>query len=238
MSSKIGTQTYNNSNKNKAMPSPKIINLQKQCRKSSIEAPNYSQWYPKNYKKKHNRKGSASSCESISNDDTNTSKNASKNPSPIKNHKAPYKSSAFDFRVKYKTELCKFYEIDGYCKFGEHCAYAHGKENLRTKVTNTTAYRTKNCTQFFEKGYCPYGNRCQFAHQLQSNILNNPYEKNMSYTKLLSMISKLENVDNIKVLFNKPRLDVFKKITKNHKEDRCSKSTLLDDIKELKCEGY
>ena len=92
-----------------------------------------------------------------------------------KKNKAPFKGEAKDFKIKYKTELCKFFEIDGKCKYGDKCAYAHGKENLRSKVTNTTAYRTKKCTQFFETGYCPYGSRCQFAHQLKSNIINNPY---------------------------------------------------------------
>ena len=51
-----------------------------------------------------------------------------------------------------------------------------GIENLRSKVTNSTAYRTRKCNQFFELGYCPYGSRCQFQHQLKSNIINNPYD--------------------------------------------------------------
>ena len=146
-----------------------------------------------------------------------------------KRKKEPFKTCAADFKVKYKTELCKYFEINGYCKFGDNCAYAHGKENLRSKVTNTTAYRTKKCTQFFEMGYCPYGNRCQFAHQLQSNIINNPYDKKMSYSKILEIISKVENIENIKKLVEKPRLKVFREIV----DDKNNKSTLLDDIKEL-----
>ena len=81
-----------------------------------------------------------------------------------------FKGKASDFKIKYKTELCKFYEMTGRCKYGENCAYAHGIENLRSKVTNTTAYRTKKCIQFFDNGYCPYGSRCQFKHQLKDNI--------------------------------------------------------------------
>ena len=142
----------------------------------------------------------------------------------------PFKSTASDFKIKYKTELCKYYEINGYCKYGDKCAYAHGKENLRSKVTNSTAYRTKKCVQFFENGYCPYGNRCQFAHQLTSNIINNPYDRKMTYKKTLETISKLENVENIKKLIEKPRLSVFKQIIENK---NLIKSTLLDDIKEI-----
>ena len=142
----------------------------------------------------------------------------------------PFKSTASDFKIKYKTELCKYYEINGFCKYGDKCAYAHGKENLRSKVTNSTAYRTKKCVQFFENGYCPYGNRCQFAHQLTSNIINNPYDRKMTYKKTLETISKLENVENIKKLIEKPRLSVFKQIIENK---NLIKSTLLDDIKEI-----
>ena len=164
---------------------------------------------------------------------SNTNKfNSSKKQKKKKQGK--FKSTATDFKVKYKTELCKYYEINGYCKYGDSCAYAHGKENLRSKVTNTTYYRTKKCVQFFENGYCPYGNRCQFAHQLITNIINNPYDRKMTYKKTLETISKFENVENIKELIEKPRLSVFKEIVKNKKS---IKSTLLDDIKKIRKEG-
>lgn len=151
-----------------------------------------------------------------------------------KRNKGKFKSTAADFKVKYKTELCKYFEINGYCKYGESCAYAHGIENLRSKVTNTTYYRTKKCVQFFENGFCPYGNRCQFAHQLSTNIINNPYDRKMTYKKTLETISKFENIGNIKELIEKPRLSVFKEIIKNKKG---IKSTLLDDIKKIHKEG-
>ena len=145
-------------------------------------------------------------------------------------NKIPFKGEAKDFKIKYKTELCKYYEINGYCKYGDKCAYAHGKENLRSKVTNTTDYKTKKCSRFFEQGYCPYGNRCQFAHEIKSNITNNPYDRGMTYGKILETLSKLENVENIKKLIEKPRLPVFKEIVDN-KENKNSR--LLEDIKSL-----
>ena len=151
-----------------------------------------------------------------------------------KKKQGKFKSTAADFKVKYKTELCKYYEINGYCKYGDSCAYAHGIENLRSKVTNTTYYRTKKCVQFFENGYCPYGNRCQFAHQLTTNIINNPYDRKMTYKKTLETISKFENVENIKELIEKPRLSVFKEILHNKKS---IKSRLFDDIKKIHKEG-
>ena len=143
-----------------------------------------------------------------------------------------FKGKASDFKIKYKTELCKFYEMTGKCKYGENCAYAHGIENLRSKVTNTTAYRTKKCIQFFESGYCPYGSRCQFQHQLKNNIINNPYDSGMSYQRILEIISKSENVRNIKKLVKKPRLNIFKEMS-GKISDNIDENKLLDDIKEL-----
>ena len=101
-------------------------------------------------------------------------------------------------------------------------------------MTNTTYYRTKKCVQFFENGYCPYGNRCQFAHQLTTNIINNPYDRKMTYKKTLETISKFENVENIKELIEKPRLSVFKELVQNKKS---IKSRLLDDIKKIHKDG-
>jgi hypothetical protein len=149
-------------------------------------------------------------------------------------NKEPYKTNAFDFKKKYKTELCKYFEINGYCKYGDNCAYAHGKENLRLKVTNTTAYRTKKCVQFFEYGYCPYGGRCQFAHQLESNIINNPYDKKMTYIKIMEILSKIENIKNIENIIEKPRLQVFKNLVKNENN---IPSRLLNDIKNIDIEN-
>ena len=102
-------------------------------------------------------------------------------------NKAPFKGEAKDFKIKYKTELCKNFEANG-------------------------------------------GSRCQFAHQLKSNIINNPYDRGMTYSKFLETISKIENVENIKKLIEKPRLPVFQTICEN--KENC-KSRLLEDIKSL-----
>ena len=184
-----------------------------------------------NYKKEEQntlRKKSYNSEDSTSTEEINDLKDKKKiNQNNNKNkNKVPFKGEAKDFKIKYKTELCKYYEIDGHCKYGDKCAYAHGKENLRSKVTNTTAYRTKKCT--LEQGYCPYGSRCQFAHQLKSNIINNPYDRGMTYGKILETISKLENAENIKKLIEKPRLPVFLEFSEEKIESR-----LLEDIKSL-----
>ena len=128
------------------------------------------------------------------NKNSNKTKNKFNKPKKQKQKKkkqGKFKSTAADFKVKYKTELCKYYEING---------------------------------------YCPYGNRCQFAHQLTTNIINNPYDRKMTYKKTLETISKFENVENIKELIAKPRLSIFKEFVQNKKS---IKSRLLDDIKKI-----
>jgi hypothetical protein len=69
-----------------------------------------------------------------------------------------------DFRIKYKTEICRNWEL-GLCGFGENCAFAHGYEELRNRINLGNNYKTKKCKQFHEQGYCIYGNRCQFKHR-------------------------------------------------------------------------
>jgi hypothetical protein len=181
--------------------------------------------------KKAPRKNSGGETSCTSEESSPQKKNNRKTFLKTNKNKIPFKGEAKDFKIKYKTELCKYFEINGYCKYGDKCAYAHGKENLRSKVTNTTAYRTKKCVQFYEQGYCPYGNRCQFAHQLKTNIINNPYDRGMTYEKILETISKLENVENIKKLIEKPRLAIFEEICYNKENNE---SRLLEDIKGLK----
>ena len=214
-------------------------NIQEELVKNKFDY-NYNTKSKKIYSKKYNNNHWASRKYSKDSSNLSTS-NEDIQESTDSNHitinqnntnSSNFKGKASDFKIKYKTELCKFYELTGQCKYGDNCAYAHGKENLRAKVTNTTAYRTKKCIQFFENGYCPYGNRCQFQHQLKNNIVNNPYDTDMSYKKILEIISKFENVRNVKKLVEKPRLSIFKEITGDVQEDEM-KSRLLDDIKQL-----
>ena len=150
---------------------------------------NYNSTYTKKYKNKY------PSSRKYSKDSSNLS---TSNEDIQENIQPPnFKAKASDFKIKYKTELCKYYELTGQCKFGNNCAYAHGIENLRSKVTNTTAY-----------------------------------DNEMSYKKILEIISKIENVRNVKKLVEKPRLDVFKEITGDINEDE-NQRRLLDDIKGL-----
>lgn len=63
----------------------------------------------------------------------------------------------------YKTELCKNFEIGKPCKWGSNCCFAHGKEELRSRVLRLEL-KSKSCRGFNDSGVCSYGVRCQFLH--------------------------------------------------------------------------
>jgi len=69
-----------------------------------------------------------------------------------------------DYKMKFKTELCRNWEMTNECKFGSQCAFAHGGHELRRKLHTHDNYKTAPCRGFHERGYCLYGTRCQFIH--------------------------------------------------------------------------
>ena len=66
---------------------------------------------------------------------------------------------------RYKTELCRPYQENGTCKYGEKCQFAHGLPELRT-VNRHPKYKTDLCRTYHSVGFCPYGPRCHFIHSL------------------------------------------------------------------------
>ncbi|XP_004839416.1 mRNA decay activator protein ZFP36L2 [Heterocephalus glaber] len=65
--------------------------------------------------------------------------------------------------TRYKTELCRPFEENGTCKYGEKCQFAHGFHELRS-LTRHPKYKTELCRTFHTIGFCPYGPRCHFIH--------------------------------------------------------------------------
>ena len=54
---------------------------------------------------------------------------------------------------KYKTELCKNYEMSGNCHYGSKCKYAHGKKELRKRpLYHHKKYRSKFCENLLKYG--------------------------------------------------------------------------------------
>ena len=135
-----------------------------------------------------------------------------------------------DQQLKYRTELCKFYEINGKCKYGDNCIFAHGKENLREKVLNKSGYKKRPCINFFEFGYCMYGNRCQFSHSISKNDNN----KNFSYIKLMNAInSSTLNKELYRKIKDKKRLSVFRRLFHIKRENKgapTDNNSYIDDM--------
>ncbi|GIX75400.1 mRNA decay activator protein ZFP36L1 [Caerostris darwini] len=69
---------------------------------------------------------------------------------------------------RYKTELCRPFEENGSCKYGDKCQFAHGKKELRNMIRHPK-YKTELCRTFHTTGLCPYGPRCHFIHNSEQN---------------------------------------------------------------------
>ncbi len=74
---------------------------------------------------------------------------------------------------RYKTELCRSFQENGTCKYGEKCQFAHGYHELRSMMRHPK-YKSELCRTFHAQGYCPYGPRCHFVHEIQPETINKP----------------------------------------------------------------
>ncbi|XP_029281302.1 mRNA decay activator protein ZFP36L1b [Cottoperca gobio] len=67
---------------------------------------------------------------------------------------------------RYKTELCRPFEENATCKYGDKCQFAHGMHELRS-LSRHPKYKTELCRTFHTIGFCPYGPRCHFIHNAE-----------------------------------------------------------------------
>lgn len=94
---------------------------------------------------------------------------------------------------RYKTEMCRPYQDEGVCKYGEKCQFAHGAEELRS-VNRHPKYKTDLCKTYHKKGFCPYGPRCHFIHDLVEYQQNSqPSPKKTNEIKQLPMFGGQDN---------------------------------------------
>lgn len=87
---------------------------------------------------------------------------------------------------RYKTELCRPFEENGTCKYGDKCQFAHGMHELR-QLTRHPKYKTELCRTFHTIGFCPYGPRCHFIHNADEKRV--PMERSHSLNTPLSPLS-------------------------------------------------
>ena len=80
---------------------------------------------------------------------------------------------------RYKTELCRPFEENGKCKYGEKCQFAHGKHELRQMVRHPK-YKTELCRTYHTSGLCPYGPRCHFIHN-QDEVAEQPRQQAITH---------------------------------------------------------
>ncbi|XP_020343257.1 mRNA decay activator protein ZFP36L1a isoform X1 [Oncorhynchus kisutch] len=88
---------------------------------------------------------------------------------------------------RYKTELCRPFEENGACKYGDKCQFAHGIHELRS-LSRHPKYKTELCRTFHTIGFCPYGPRCHFIHNAEER--RGPPPGSSSFSPLSS--NKLE----------------------------------------------
>lgn len=149
-----------------------------------------------------------------------------------------HSEDTYDFRNKWKTEICHFWEMNGSCKYGESCAFAHGFDELNKRKMSSN-YKTKPCIQFFELGYCSYGVRCQFSHKLLKDAEddNEDLRKGISYLKILSEFNDSSNEISHELL-KRPRLLTFENITScTLDKTEQNRRELYEDILSVKKKG-
>lgn len=104
----------------------------------------------------------------------------------------------FENSVKYKTEICKNFEIYKRCKFGDKCCFAHGLEELRERTHLNDSYKLKVCKNYHEIGYCKYGQRCQYVHYKENEYYSDVLKT--TQFKIVTKFAEQEDADLTKVL--------------------------------------
>lgn len=94
-------------------------------------------------------------------------------PSPCGDKCSKGASAAAVNSSRYKTELCRPFEENGSCKYGDKCQFAHGEHELRN-LSRHPKYKTELCRTFHTIGFCPYGPRCHFIHNAEESRKSPP----------------------------------------------------------------
>jgi len=90
-----------------------------------------------------------------------------KSPPPQNLRGDPFRSA------KVKTELCRYFNSEKGCPFGNKCNYAHGEDELkytklmdlkRAGLIDIEIFRTHPCLTWVSTGACPFDHRCMGLH--------------------------------------------------------------------------
>lgn len=94
---------------------------------------------------------------------------------------------------RYKTEMCRPFEEQGFCKYSEKCQFAHGIHELRN-LARHPKYKTELCRTYHTVGFCPYGPRCHFVHNDEDAVTTGPPKQAQPVNKPASMDSAVRNL--------------------------------------------
>lgn len=117
----------------------------------------------------------------------------------------------------YKTRVCLKY-LEGNCRNGEHCTFAHGAEDLREPPPNwqdlvrekdrgsgswkdDMNQRVKICNKFYIGEECPYGENCNYVHERPPN-----FKSDMAKDQRESLAITIGTTDSDELSFWKTRL--------------------------------
>jgi hypothetical protein len=131
-----------------------------------------------------NRKGNNKTTVANSKNNTNTNYSTTNNNS----------NSSKTTGNRYKTELCRQFNENGECKYGDKCQFAHGLNELKD-INRHPKYKTDFCKTFHSKGFCPYGPRCHFIHDINEK-LDNMIGSNSLHCKNSQLLSSNSNLTN------------------------------------------
>ncbi|KAK3029103.1 hypothetical protein RJ639_039247 [Escallonia herrerae] len=108
--------------------------------------------------------------------------NSSPNPAPFPpmNRRINPPVNKGTTHIFFKTRMCAKF-LEGNCRNGDNCTFAHGSEDLREPPPNwqelvkdrgagswnedQQIHRMKICKKFYNGEECPYGERCNFLHE-------------------------------------------------------------------------
>lgn len=115
--------------------------------------------------------------------------NRSQSQTSSSSNRSPAVSPPVAQTSRYKTEMCRPFQENGTCKYGEKCQFAHGDQEVRN-VNRHPKYKTDLCRTYHSVGFCPYGPRCHFVHALdeaRNSPAHTPEKKSNGPVKQLPM---------------------------------------------------
>ncbi|XP_028553775.1 zinc finger CCCH domain-containing protein 9-like isoform X1 [Dendrobium catenatum] len=73
----------------------------------------------------------------------------------------------------FKSKLCKNWQKNGECPYGQQCHFTHGIGELRPVIRHPR-YKTELCRMILAGDTCPYGHRCHFRHSIYNDKNEKP----------------------------------------------------------------